>query len=79
MCILYDQELEALFKEFVAEVEVEYKQFKKNLNGAYNVELATDVRADYSVKLAQDAGVDDNKIMHTNRNLDKFMRKNHKF
>ena len=59
----------------MAEVEAEYKQFKENLNGAYNVELATNVRADYCVKMAQDAGVEDSKIMRSNRDLDHYMGK----
>lgn len=71
----YDKELDELFREFVAEVEAEYKQFKENLNGAYNVELATNVRADYCVKMAQDAGVEDSKIMRSNRDLDHYMGK----
>ena len=71
----YDKELDELFREFVAEVEAEYKQFKENLNGAYNVELALPVRADYSVKMAQDAGVEESKIVRSNEDLDHYMGK----
>lgn len=75
----YDKKLDALFKEFVAEVEAEYKQFMENLNGTYNVALPTNVRADYSVKLAKDAGVKDSNIIHSNEELDDYIRNNRKF
>lgn len=75
----YDKKLDALFKEFVAEVEAEYKQFMENLNGTYNVALPTNVRADYSVKLAKDAGVKDSNIIHSNEELNDDIRNNRKF
>ena len=81
----YDKELDELFREFVEEVEAEYKQFKENLNGAYNVELALPARKGYSVKMAQDAGVEDNKIIQPKEELQDYVRrrnlysKNNKF
>ena len=71
----YDKELDELFREFVAEVEAEYKQFKENLNGAYNVELALPARKGYSVKMAQDAGVEDNKIIQPKEELQDYVRR----
>ena len=68
----YDYELEKIFKEFAEEVEKEYQQFVINLNGAYNYELASNVRAEFSVALAKDAGVSDEKIMHSNKELDVY-------
>lgn len=81
----YDKELDALFKEFVAEVEEKHRQFKENLNGAYNVELPTNVRVDYCVKMAQDAGVEESKNMQPKEELQDYVRRrklyseNHKF
>ena len=69
----YDYELERLFREFAIQVEKEYQTFMKNLNGSYNNLLPSNVRADYSIELAKDAGVTDANIMHNNKELDDYM------
>ena len=69
----YDYELERLFREFAARVEEEYQMFMKNLNGSYDDALTSNERADYSVALAQNAGVADKDIMHNNKELDRYM------
>ena len=70
----YDYELERLFKDFVAQVEKEYQLFIKNLNGAYDSALSSSDRANYSVALAKNAGVADNNIMYSNKELDNYMK-----
>ena len=71
----YDYELERLFREFAAQVEEEYQMFMENLNGSYDDALTSNERADYSVALAQNAGVSDKNIMHSNKELDEYMNR----
>ena len=67
-----------LFIEFADQVEKEYQLFMKNLNGAYNDALPSNIRADYSVVLAKNAGVEATDIMHSNKELDEYMNKKSK-
>ena len=71
----YDYELGRLFREFAAQVEEEYQMFMKNLNGSFDDALPSNERANYSVALAQNAGVSDKNIMHSNKELDEYMNR----
>jgi len=63
---MLDQKLEQLFKDFVTDVELGYKEFMEGLNNSLNPEIGTpEQRRKASVEFAQQQGVSPDRILHT--------------
>jgi len=67
---VYDQYLQALYQEFVEQVEAEYQALFLEMHGAFNEDLDESNRLEHSVKLAEHCGVEEHKIIRSQNQLD---------
>lgn len=68
-----DTELYVMLQEFVSQVEREYTKRMELLNASCDESIPANERANKSVELAQACGVDENRIIHSIDDLDKFI------
>lgn len=66
----YDQYLDLLFVEFVKQVELEYEELYLEIQETFLEEKSYECRAEHSVKLAEVAGVPQDKIIKDRKQLD---------
>lgn len=66
----YDQQLAALFAEFVAQIEKEYRELYVEIDATFDESRTVKERAEHSVKLAQVSGVSDDRIVKNRKELD---------
>lgn len=67
-----DTQLDVLLSEFTAAVEAEYRMIHQELAEAFSSENTAGEQAEHSVKLAEACGVDQNKIMRSRADMDRF-------
>lgn len=68
-----DTELYVMLQEFVSQVEREYTKRMELLKASCDESIPANERANKSVELAQACGVDENRIIHSIDDLDKFI------
>lgn len=67
-----DVSLEILLREFIIQVEQEYQLIYHEIEETFSSKNSSAVQAEHSVELAKACGVDDSKIMKSNKDLDNF-------
>lgn len=67
-----DISLEILLREFTIQVEQEYQLIYHEIEETFSSKNSSAVQAEHSVALAKACGVDDSKIMKSNKDLDDF-------
>lgn len=67
-----DVSLEILLREFTTQVEQEYQLIYHEIEGTFSNKNSSAVQAEHSVALAKVCGVDDSKIIKSNKDLDDF-------
>ena len=67
-----DISLEILLREFTIQVEQEYQAIYHEIEETFSVKNSSAVQAEHSVALAKACGVDDSKIIKSNKDLDDF-------
>lgn len=66
----YDQQLDVLLAEFVAQVEAEYHELYVEINETFDERYSRSERAEHSIKLAEISGVSEDKIVRNRKELD---------
>lgn len=66
----YDQYLDALFREFVAQIEQEYRELYVEINETFNENSSSSEKAAHSIELARLSNVDSEKIINNHDELD---------
>ena len=68
----YDHYLDLVLKEFIQEVEEEYRKLYVEIDGTFNESLSATERTEHSIKLAEMSNVDENKIIHNYSELEDY-------
>ena len=66
----YDMYLDALFREFVAQIEKEYQELYIEIEATFNEKSTIQERTEHSIKLAEISGVEQQKIIKNYKQLD---------
>ena len=69
----YEQDMLKLYCEFVQQIELEYRQIYIEINETFTDGRTSAHRTEHSAKLAESAGVDDEKIIRTQKQLESFV------
>lgn len=69
----HEQCLDLMLKEFIAEVEEEYRQLNVEIEGTFDETLSSKENVQHSIKMADMSNVDENKIIRNYADLEKYL------